>query len=138
MRAGVQEASYARLELDYGARITSFDKDSPSFTDPSFTDQFVMEIPPSLPMRTLLDMLLVHFRHIGLFTETEILAKFHTWTLDGKGIYNSKGFSAASCISTTTLKAVQQVLPSDSDDSEPAPKRQKKPSEECRSNRKEV
>ena len=133
MRAGVQEASYARLELDYGARITSFDKDSPSFTD-----QFVMEIPPSLPMRTLLDMLLVHFRRIGLFTETEILAKFHTWTLDGKGIYNSKGFSAASCISTTTLKAVQQVLPSDSDDSEPAPKRQKKPSEECRSNRKEV
>lgn len=111
----VQKASSVTLELDYGARIVSFDPESPSVTD-----QFVMKIPPTLLMENLMDMLLLHFRRLGVFTETEILAKFPTWTIDSTMIYHSKGLVVASCISTTTMKAVRGVQPSDS---EPAQKR---------------
>lgn len=114
MNVCLQEASCATLELDYGARIVSFDTESPSVTD-----QFVMKIPPTLLMENLMDMLLLHFRRLGVFTETEILGRFSTWTIDSTPIYHSKGFNVSSCISTTTMKAVRGKTT----DSEPAQKR---------------
>ena len=101
VRAGVQDGHQTELEIDFGAKIFAHDRESPSFTA-----QFGLKIRPSASMGTLLDLLLVHLRAIGCFTESEILLKFHTWVFEDSVMYVKKTVSLASRMSKESVDMV--------------------------------